>query len=72
MKLFAIFFYLLALCLGSFGYWGIFTTAGRQKYDEIAGLIPGIALLIAAVLLLVAIILSVILLVRYLKAKQTT
>lgn len=64
MKRFTIFLYVAALASGAFGYWGLFTTAGRKEYDEMNGYYPGFALLGAAVLLLIALILTIILVVK--------
>jgi len=43
--------------LGAFGYWGLFTLAGKQKYDEMDGMYPGLALLIPALLVLLTLVL---------------
>ena len=31
---------LASLALGAFCYWGAFTTGGRQEFDEMSGIIP--------------------------------
>jgi hypothetical protein len=67
MKYLAGIVYGFAAALGAFGYWGVFTSSGRRQYDEMAGFIPGIALLAAAILLLIALILS---LVSFLKRRK--
>jgi hypothetical protein len=33
----------------AFGYWGSYTPAGRERFDEMAGMIPFFCLLIGAV-----------------------
>jgi uncharacterized membrane protein len=45
-----------AAVLGTFGYWGVFTRSGRKEYDEMAGMIPGFALLIATIFIFVALV----------------
>ena len=40
MKKSAILFLILSVALGSYGYWGMFTKGGLQKYEEMAGMIP--------------------------------
>jgi uncharacterized membrane protein len=67
MKFVAGILYSFAAVLGAFGYWGVFTRSGRREYDEMAGFIPGIALLIAVILLLIALILS---LLAFLKQRR--
>jgi hypothetical protein len=45
---------LLALLLGAFAYWGLYTRAGAARFDEMAGMIPVAAAAAAALLLLAA------------------
>jgi len=58
---------LVAAGLGAFGYWGLFTYYERKEFDEMAGIYPGIALLISVILFLICLILSVIV---FLKSKK--
>ncbi len=44
---------LLSLVLGTFGWWGYYTAAGQKTFDEMSGMIPFFALLVAGVLFLV-------------------
>ncbi|HLL89563.1 MAG TPA: hypothetical protein VK324_09685 [Tepidisphaeraceae bacterium] len=59
MKLLALILTLLAVPLGVFGWWGTSTAAGRAKYDEMDGLYPlragvlAIGLVVAAAVLFV-------------------
>ena len=50
--------------LGSFGYWGLYTKAGRLQYDEMAGMIPEFALLASFIFLGVAVILAIVLIIK--------
>lgn len=49
-------FYILAIALIIYGYWGVFTKSGSRYYDEMSGMIPwflmllGIALMIGLLL----------------------
>ncbi|MCD6067988.1 MAG: hypothetical protein K0S33_2814 [Bacteroidetes bacterium] len=72
MKILTILLYVVAIFLGSFGYWGVFTKAGRKEYDEMNGFYPGFALLGAAVLLLVAFILTIVIFVKYCRFRKST
>ena len=47
---------LAAIALALFGVWGSETEAGRRHYDEMAGMIPGFALLGSPVVLLIGVI----------------
>jgi uncharacterized membrane protein len=69
MKFVAGILYSFAAVLGAFGYWGVFTRSGRREYDEMAGFIPGLALLVACILLLIALVISLIL---FLKKRKLT
>ena len=40
MRLLVIALFVVGAGLIVYGWWGIFTTSGRKKYDEMAGLIP--------------------------------
>jgi multisubunit Na+/H+ antiporter MnhC subunit len=51
-------FALLAIGLGTFGYWGVYTEAGRKQYDEMDGIIPVAALATAVVIALSLVILQ--------------
>jgi hypothetical protein len=51
MRLATIVLYVLAAALGTFGWWGTQTAAGRRHYDEMAGMIPLFAGLAGGVLL---------------------
>lgn len=42
----------LALLLGAFSYWGLFTGSGQRQFDEMDGLIPFYAGMLAIVALL--------------------
>lgn len=42
----------LALLLGAFCYWGLFTGSGQRQFDEMDGLIPFYAGILAIVALL--------------------
>lgn len=44
----------LGLVLGTFSWWGMFTRSGNRAFDEMAGMIPMAAGLVAGVLLIVA------------------
>ena len=57
MKTTALFFLIAALLAGSFGYWGTHTKAGRMQYDEMAGIIPEFAQLLAFLFLIASILL---------------
>jgi heme/copper-type cytochrome/quinol oxidase subunit 2 len=54
MKTTALFLLVAALLTGSFGYWGMYTKAGRIQYDEMAGMIPWFAQLAAIFFFVVA------------------
>ncbi len=54
-----LFFGLLTIVFGVFGYWGVFTEAGNRQYDEMAGIIPGFALLMACFLLFCLLVINV-------------
>ena len=47
---------LVACGLAGFGWWGVYTPAGRQRFDEMAGMIPLAALWGGVVLGVVAVI----------------
>jgi hypothetical protein len=51
---------LAAVALGSFFYWGAFTLAGNRRFDEMDGIIPYAAGLLAVILALVAAVLFLI------------
>ncbi len=51
---------LAAAALGTFFYWGVFTLAGHHRFDEMAGIIPYAAGLLAFILALVAAVLFLI------------
>jgi hypothetical protein len=53
MKLYIISGAIGAACF-IFGYWGKFSAAGRQKYDEMAGIIPEVSYYLGIVLLIIA------------------
>ncbi|WP_031496337.1 hypothetical protein [Bryobacter aggregatus] len=48
MRLTAILLLASAAALGVFSYWGLFTTSGRQRFDEMSGMIPFFAGCLAA------------------------
>jgi hypothetical protein len=48
-------FFLLALALISFGYFGYFTQVGSRHFDEMDGLIPFFALVAGGILLCITI-----------------
>ena len=50
--------FVIALALGVFCYWGLFTTAGAKSFDEMDGLIPFFAGVVAAMLGAFAIVLA--------------
>ena len=64
MRKFTVLFYILAVVLGLFGYWGLFTKSGSAYYEEMSGFIPFFAIVISIIFLLIALILSVILLIK--------
>lgn len=37
-----------------FGYWGVYTEAGNRKYDEMAGIIPMVALWLGGAFVIIA------------------
>jgi hypothetical protein len=45
---------LIALPVGIFGLWGLFSSSGRKMFDEMDGLIPFFALCAAGALLILA------------------
>ena len=59
MRITGIILVFIGIALTAFGAWGRFSEAGRQKFDEMAGMIPyfaywfGIAFAVIAVALLV-------------------
>ena len=57
-------FALLAIGLAVFCWWGLFTSAGRRAFDEMAGMIPWFAGVLAAVAALVVAVLCGVLLWR--------
>jgi heme/copper-type cytochrome/quinol oxidase subunit 2 len=59
MKNLAFLLIVFSALIGAFGYWGTYTKAGRQTYDEMAGMIPFFALLLSAIFLSVAVLLFV-------------
>ena len=38
-----------ALLLGAFAWWGIYTDSGRRRFDEMAGMIPFFAGILAGI-----------------------
>jgi len=64
MKTTALFFLIAALLAGSFGYWGTHTKAGRMQYDEMAGIIPEFAQLLAFLFFLVSLCLFAVILFK--------
>ena len=54
MKVAALIIALVAVALGGFAVWGMFTRAGRQRFDEMDGMYPFFAGIAGAALLLVA------------------
>ena len=52
---------LAGILLGSFYYWGLNTKSGRSRFDEMAGIIPMFAGLLACAAVAVAVILYLIL-----------
>lgn len=40
MKLLALMLFLVAIAAAAFAFWGLITTSGRTRYDEMAGMIP--------------------------------
>lgn len=65
MRQIAIGLLIAAGVLGAFGYWGISTVSGRQRFDEMAGMIPMAA---AALAVLMALGAAILLLVNYWKS----
>jgi hypothetical protein len=55
MRATGLFLLIAAVLLGSFGYWGMYTKAGRIQYDEMAGMIPWFAQLMALFLFIVSV-----------------
>jgi heme/copper-type cytochrome/quinol oxidase subunit 2 len=51
MKLVALVLVVLAVPLGAFAYWGVATKAGQRRFDEMDGIYPTLAGLVAAILL---------------------
>lgn len=49
----------IAIGLAVFGWWGVYTTAGNRRFDEMDGLIPLFAGVIAVVVFAVAMLLAV-------------
>lgn len=54
MQQWALILILVAAALGSFFYWGAHTLAGQHQFDEMAGIIPYGAGLLAVILTIVA------------------
>lgn len=54
MRLAGITTLVIALLLGAFCYWGMFTRAGNRRFDEMAGMIPMGAGLLGGVMFLAA------------------
>ena len=50
-------FLALAAMLGAFGYWGLFTEAGRHSFDEMDGMFPFYAGVLAIVFFLIFLVL---------------
>ncbi len=46
-----------AAALAIFAYWGIYTAAGRQAYDEMAGMVPFFAGILSAASIFCALVL---------------
>jgi hypothetical protein len=55
---------LAAVPMIAFGYWGVYTYAGRQKYDEMAGILPSAALDLGIFLLLIVLIITLVDLIK--------
>jgi hypothetical protein len=51
---------IVGLALALFGWWGMYTAAGRHRYDEMDGLIPFFAGCVGLVLLAVALLVATI------------
>jgi len=60
MRQWALVLILGAAALGTFFYWGVYTAAGRHQFDEMAGIIPYSAGLLAFILATVATVLFLI------------
>jgi hypothetical protein len=60
MRLLALILAIVALPLGIFAWWGTSTAKGRAKYDEMDGLYPMGAGVLAGVLIVAAILLALI------------
>jgi hypothetical protein len=50
----------IGVALLVFGWWGIYTPAGRRAYDEMAGMIPFFAGVAGGLLLVVALVIAVV------------
>lgn len=64
MKRSAVVLLILAFALAAFGCWGLYTDAGRNRFDEMSGMIPFFALVLAVVLTLITGILFLIYILR--------
>ena len=60
MKIVALVLVVLSVPLAVFSYWGTSTAAGRAKYDEMDGLYPVGAGLVAALLIVAAVALGIV------------
>ena len=47
----------VAVLLATFAWWGVHTSAGRQRFDEMAGMIPFGAAVLAALLAVASLVL---------------
>ena len=60
MRIVAGFLAALGAALLAFGYWGLETVAGRQAFDEMAGMIPLGAQVLGALLFILAALIAVV------------
>ena len=60
MRIVAGFLAALGAALLAFGYWGLETVAGRQAFDEMAGMIPFGAQVLGALLFILAALIAVV------------
>jgi hypothetical protein len=54
MRMLLMLLLVMAALLAAFAYWGIYTRAGRARFDEMDGIIPFTAGAVAVVMLLAA------------------
>jgi TRAP-type C4-dicarboxylate transport system permease small subunit len=71
MKPFSVLISTVAIGLIAFGCWGVFTKAGHQKYEEMAGMFPFFALAAGIILLVIVLVVTLVDIIRRKRKNKT-